>query len=178
MKSRIIETFVQAENRNHDNGSSDGSSLLDLITKEVSAQAISIGGVIIGKLAGFDDTGSPLVSFVAEISHEEIIARSMIALRENQIGCEVVLAFEHGDFSKPIVMGSLCQPESSPSHERTVAELDGERVTLTAQREIVLRCGKASITLTRAGKILIRGTYLLSRSSGVNRVKGGSVQIN
>ena len=41
-----------------------------------------------------------------------------------------------------------------------------------------LRCGKASITLTRAGKVLIRGAYLLSRSSGVNRIKGGSVQIN
>ena len=49
---------------------------------------------------------------------------------------------------------------------------------LTAEHEIVLRCGKASLTLTRAGKVLIRGTYLLSRSSGVNRIKGGSVQIN
>ena len=33
-------------------------------------------------------------------------------------------------------------------------------------------------TLTRAGKILIRGAYLLARSSGVNRIQGGSVQIN
>ena len=44
--------------------------------------------------------------------------------------------------------------------------------------EIELRCGKASLILTRAGKVLIRGAYLLSRSSGVNRIKGGSVQIN
>ena len=58
------------------------------------------------------------------------------------------------------------------------ATLDGEQLVLTAQNEIVLRCGKASLTLTRAGKVLIRGTYLLSRSSGVNRIKGGSVQIN
>ena len=42
----------------------------------------------------------------------------------------------------------------------------------------VLVRGKASITLTREGKVLIRGTYLSSRSSGVNRIKGGSVQIN
>ena len=46
---------------------------------------------------------------------------------------------------------------------------------LTADKEIELRCGKASITLTKAGKILLRGEYLLSRSSGVNRIKGGSV---
>jgi hypothetical protein len=42
----------------------------------------------------------------------------------------------------------------------------------------VLRCGKASITLTSAGKVLIRGTYVLSRSSGVNKIKGGSIQLN
>ncbi|MEP7119602.1 MAG: hypothetical protein ABJE95_01785, partial [Byssovorax sp.] len=36
----------------------------------------------------------------------------------------------------------------------------------------------SSITLTRAGKILIRGAYVLTRSSGVNRIQGGSVQIN
>jgi hypothetical protein len=53
-----------------------------------------------------------------------------------------------------------------------------ERLELTAEKEIVLRVGDASITLTRAGKIILRGTYVLSRSSGVNRIKGGSVQIN
>lgn len=55
---------------------------------------------------------------------------------------------------------------------------DGERVTLEASKEIVLRCGKSSLTLTRAGKIIIRGKYVLSDSSGVNRIQGGSVQIN
>ena len=58
------------------------------------------------------------------------------------------------------------------------AKLDGEQVTLSAEKEIVLKCGKSSITLTKAGKIIIRGEYVLSRSSGVNKIKGGSVQIN
>jgi hypothetical protein len=57
-------------------------------------------------------------------------------------------------------------------------EGDGERLVFSAEKEIVLRCGNASITLTRAGKVLIRGAYLLARSSGVNRIQGGSVQIN
>jgi hypothetical protein len=47
-----------------------------------------------------------------------------------------------------------------------------------AKEQVVLKCGKASITLTKAGKVLIQGSYVLSRSSGINRVKGGSVQIN
>jgi type VI secretion system secreted protein VgrG len=57
-------------------------------------------------------------------------------------------------------------------------EVDSEALTLSANREIVIRCGEASITLTRAGKILVKGKYLLGRSSGVNRIKGGSVQIH
>ena len=62
--------------------------------------------------------------------------------------------------------------------ERAVDAAIPERLELIAEREIVLRVGDASITLTRAGKIILRGTYVLSRSSGVNRIKGGSVQIN
>ena len=53
-----------------------------------------------------------------------------------------------------------------------------ERLIVTAKEQVVIRCGKASITLTRAGKVLIQGEYVLSRSAGVNRVKGGSVQLN
>jgi hypothetical protein len=41
--------------------------------------------------------------------------------------------------------------------------VDGKRVTFDAKEEIVMRWGKASITLTRAGKVLIRGAYFLNR---------------
>jgi hypothetical protein len=57
-------------------------------------------------------------------------------------------------------------------------EADAERLIVSAKDQLVLRCGKASITLTKAGKVLIQGTYLSNQSSGVNRIKGGSVQIN
>jgi hypothetical protein len=57
-------------------------------------------------------------------------------------------------------------------------DADGERLLITARHQLVLRCGKAAITLTQAGKVLIEGTYLSSRSTGVNRIKGGSVQLN
>lgn len=56
--------------------------------------------------------------------------------------------------------------------------VDGKRVVLEGQEEVVLKCGEASITLTSNGKVVIRGKYLLSRSSGVNRILGGSVQVN
>jgi hypothetical protein len=57
-------------------------------------------------------------------------------------------------------------------------QADGERQVITAEREIVLKCGHASITLTRAGKVIIKGTYVLSRSSGYNKIKGAAIDIN
>ena len=59
-----------------------------------------------------------------------------------------------------------------------VLNVDGKRIVIEGKEEIVLQCGESSITLTKAGKILIRGKYLVSRSSGVNRILGGSVQVN
>ncbi|RMI00751.1 MAG: hypothetical protein D6681_11200, partial [Calditrichaeota bacterium] len=116
-------------------------------------------------------------------------ACSAVVFQQNDLGREVALVFEKGDPQKPIIVGPLCHPEkaSQPISENGRAAeadspveacVDGHRITITAKKEIVLRCGKASITLTHAGKILIRGKYVLSRSSGVNRIKGGSVQIN
>src|SRR5262245_19211651 len=61
---------------------------------------------------------------------------------------------------------------------RLEAVVDGRRVVVEAQDEIVLRCGEASVTLRRNGRIVVRGTYVETRSKGVNRIKGGTVQIN
>jgi hypothetical protein len=58
-----------------------------------------------------------------------------------------------------------------------VAEVDG-RVELVGQREVVLRCGPASIRLTPDGRVTIRGTRILSRADGPNRVQGASVELN
>ena len=58
------------------------------------------------------------------------------------------------------------------------ARLDGESVVLEGEREVVLRCGDASLTLRRDGKAIIRGTYVETHSKGVNRIKGGAVKIN
>jgi hypothetical protein len=58
------------------------------------------------------------------------------------------------------------------------ANIDGRRVHIVAQDEIVLECGQASITLRRNGRIIVRGTYVETHSDGTNRIKGGQVRIN
>jgi hypothetical protein len=58
------------------------------------------------------------------------------------------------------------------------ASVDGRRIKVFAQDEIVFECGQASITLRRNGRIIIRGTYVETHSEGTNRIKGGQVRIN
>ena len=58
------------------------------------------------------------------------------------------------------------------------ATIDRDRIVLEAKKEVVLRCGKASLTLTADGKIVIKGANLLTTSSGAHRIRGASVSIN
>jgi hypothetical protein len=137
-----------------------------------------IFGAVTGVLTGFSENGAPLVDFPENKIKRALIARSTLPVSETQVGQEVVLLFERGDVAQPIIVGSI-QPLQQPEGKGAVAvTLDGEQLIFTAEKEIVLRCGKSSITLTRAGKVLIRGEYVLSRASGENRIKGGSVQIH
>ena len=55
---------------------------------------------------------------------------------------------------------------------------DGRRVTVEAADELTLRCGQASLTLRADGKVVVRGTHILSHSTGPHRLKGGSFSIN
>ena len=99
------------------------------------------------------------------------------------VGQQAVVVFEGGDPSKPLIVGFIepldpPRPDGSPGMPVIEADVDGRRVRLTAQDEIVLECGSASVTLRRNGRVVIRGTYVETRSDGTNRIKGGQVQIN
>jgi hypothetical protein len=70
------------------------------------------------------------------------------------------------------------EEQSAPPPSLEVDAGVEDEFVLTAAKQLTLRCGESSITLTAAGKIILRGKYIVSRSSGVQRIKGGSVQIN
>lgn len=140
-----------------------------------------INGVRTGVLIGFKDAGvTPLVVFPGQPQTAAIPARTTVDLHGAHIGRSVVLMFEAGDPLQPIVMGCIKGESTALAEQpgRVEVDADGERLIVSAKEQLVLRCGKASITLTKAGKVLIQGAYVSSRSTGVNRVRGGSVQIN
>jgi hypothetical protein len=195
MKKTWLDTVLAGTASSHATQTVDTETLFeqqkDVATSEEKRSTLHpprLEGVVLGILVGFNETGVPLVNFPANPTGDPIPARSAVALGKDTVARDIALLFEDCDPCRPIVMGLIQHPEDTrpmPSESARregqspiEADVDGERIVFTAKKEIVLRCGKASITLTRAGKVLIRGAYLLSRSSGVNRIKGGSVQIN
>jgi Domain of unknown function (DUF6484) len=150
--------------------------------KVYEREVACLPGAVMGVLIGFQDEGrTPLVIFRGQVGNAAIPARSSQDVHGTHIGREVVLVFEGGDPRRPIIVGCMAREATCPMQkEAGVVEVDadGERLLVSAREQLVLRCGKAQITLTSAGKVLIEGTYISSRSAGVVRVSGGSVQLN
>lgn len=160
--------------------SSEASASAD-VAASVDVTPARIDGVLTGVLIGFKNSGAvPLVIFPGQPHSAAVAARTIVDLQGAHIGRQVVLMFDGGDPMRPIVMGCI-HGEATALTERpgqVEVDADGERLLVTAKEQLVLRCGKASITLTKSGKVLIQGAYVSSRSTGVMRIKGGSVQLN
>ncbi len=148
-----------------------------------------------GRLVGWAE-GQPLVQVGdgaapaparSMIQLDEARARALVAERR-----EVVLLLEDGDPARPIVAGLLDAaprpPSATPGLEAALeatlgagpreTELDGQRLVLEAREELVLRCGEASVTLRRDGRLVIKGLYVETHAGGTNRIKGATVKIN
>lgn len=162
----------------------DANEFSELTRREVaSPSSPAPTGAATARLHGFDLDEQPLVVGLPSLPYEIVTARTTIALLRHHVGSTVVVVFESGDVRRPIILGVVHDahsnvPASQPPSPVVSAQIDDQRLVLTAEREIVLKCGEASITLTRAGKVLIKGTYVLSRSSGYNKIKGAAVDIN
>lgn len=163
-----------------------GDELAALVRKPAmfaDAGRLDSAGALVARLHGFDLDDRPLVSNLELLPGQIVTARTTTSLLREMIGSSVLIVCERGDPSLPIIIGVLqppaaCSPPQQDIGRRVSVEADGERHEITAEREIVLRCGDASITLTRAGKVLIKGNYIVSRSTGYNKIKGAAVDIN
>lgn len=150
--------------------------LRDVITQTPPRPAHA-DGIAVGIFEGTGEDGSTLVS-IATFGLSRIPARSISPLHPSQIGQALALGFEAGDPLRPIVLGVMLATPAAPARAPDELLLDGERVTLTAQHEIELRCGEAALILSADGRIQLRGTYITSQASATQRILGGSVNVN
>jgi len=176
---------AQGETNGRDDAAQEASGedhLRRLLDRPAVVSPGALGSVVLGELLGLKDHGRrPLVAYPGQSGTAAMAARSVVDLHASHVGRQVLLVFEDGNPSRPIILGTLRPDEGAPFETRPgqmEIDSDGERLIVSAKEQLVLRCGQASITLTKNGEVLLRGTYLSTHASGVNRIKGGSVQIN
>jgi Domain of unknown function (DUF6484) len=148
------------------------------------------GGVVIGRVVSFEggelrveyrgSRGKPLAARVSAALDDAALAAAALE------GQEAVLLFEAGDAARPVVVALLRSATplvdallSAPLPKAgKVARLDGRRVVLEGQEEVVLQCGRASLTLRRDGRVVLRGVNVVTQAEQVQKIRGGKVQIN
>ncbi len=147
------------------------------------------GELLLGTLVDIDGEGLPCVRATYKGTSRRLVATPAVRVTREYLGRQVVIMFAGGSIQAPVLLGFVHSPldmaleefagESENDSSATMeAEVDGEKTVIEGNQQIVLRCGAASITLTESGKIVLRGEHLVSRSSGVNRILGASIQMN
>lgn len=155
---------------------------------DVKGLASLTAGLRTGRITAIDEDGVLEVDFDGNrypgLKARHLGSLSYELLRSAwQNEADVLIGFERNDLRQPVVMDVIREQVQPELAAQSLDEIDdvciqGKRIRFDACEQITFKCGKASITLTRAGKVMVRGAYVSSRSSGVNTLKGGSVRIN
>ena len=159
-----------------------GPELLD-------APQAAASGLCLGTLVSAVPGAGLRVVYPGPDGWDPVEAHATVAVTPGDVGRQVVLAFP-GDPRRPVVLGVLQQNPvrandadmqaaagTLPERARQV-RVDGKAVEIEAERELVLRCGKSSITLRAGGDVIVKGMRIVSRARATNKIKGGNVLIN
>src|SRR5262249_24352207 len=158
----------------------DALELLGVLAGEVgepSAFAAS-SSLTAGRIVAFMEGLRPLITLPDHPGAPTVVARTTVSLGPDDVGRDVVVWT--GPSLGPVVLGKLLDAVEARESAVTpvTVESDGDRIVLVADKTISLRCGKASITLSGDGSVIIEGARVTSRSIGINRVMGAAVHIN
>jgi hypothetical protein len=150
----------------------DDEDIIDLVTVYTGKEA-RIEGVVAGRIEGFTRLGRPRVNFSANRSGHPVTARTTAPLSRLHSGGDVALMFEETDPNKPIIIGLMHNPVQAGK----IGD-DEKTAVIASDREVLIRCGEASIHLRRDGKIIIKGKDILSRARRNHDIKGGMINLN
>jgi len=168
-------------------GDEAGELLRQLLSAAPSVRRPELGQVITGHLQGIDDEGRIL--FAPE-NHDgpplpvaiglSLSDGALVPAARNQQRALVVCTND----SPPrlILIGLVRERVSASAREAGPGQLelkmDGETLRLSAQHEIELKCGNASLVLRQSGRVILKGTHVVTTSTGPVKVKGATIDLN
>jgi hypothetical protein len=164
-----------------------GELLRELLSAPPAAEHLPPGQIITGHLQGIDDEGRvlfapelhdgpPLPVAIGTALSDGVLVP---AARQQQRA----LVVRTSDAPPRLVLIGLVR-ERVAAAARDAApgqlelKLDGETLRLTAEHEIELKCGNASLILRRSGRVILKGTHVVTTSTGPVKVKGATIDLN
>ncbi len=102
------------------------------------------------------------------------LAHSLTPYADFAADDQVVVAHVAGSESDLVILGRLFNPQAPPRDVR----INGRKVALEANTELILRCADATVRIAHDGLVAIRGDRIVTEAQGTNRIRGGSVEIN
>lgn len=187
--SQLTSSSIEGRSRTLSEATTgDAAELLrQILDGPLSGARAETAQVITGHLRGVDDEGRILfepeqsgggpvpVAIGAAISDGVLIPAA-----RNQQRALVVRTSENP--SRLILIALVRERVSAAARDAAPGQLevkvDGETLRLTADHEIELRCGKASLILRQSGRVILKGTHVVTSSRGPLKVKGATVEIN
>lgn len=152
-----------------------------------SSSVVSDYYTVVGSVQEINASGIPLICIEErgpELLEAELgISASDVELLKT-LPVKAVIVCSSNVSSRPIITSlvrtQLSRGELDVINARSGQDVsvDGRVVRISGKEEMLFECGKSSILLRRDGKVVIKGTQLLSRASGSNKLKGSSVNIN
>ncbi len=166
-----------------------GDSQLDALLRRRPSRtsAAATGAALSGQLDGFDSEGRLLfrpdgdpnlrvpVGIGAALSDGAVVK----AARQ---GARALVVRTVDPSPSWMLVGLIRDRVAASARDARAGELevqvDGETLRLTAENNIELRCGSASLTLRKDGKVVLSGTYIVSNSRGANKIRGATISLN
>lgn len=143
----------------------------------------AVGDVVLAVVNAINGHGEALVDLALDGVTTAVWASVAGHIDESGIGRTAVVMFIAGEWERPLVVGLVRAADAAPvpAPAETVPDAPAraeKHVVVEAGEALTLKCGKASLTMQKNGRLVLRGTDIASYASGTQRINGAIVEVN
>jgi hypothetical protein len=158
---------------------------MSINTETYLAELVQNQEVMRGRICGIETDGTLVVS--SQMDSDDLCKCDLLHTGGNsgielEVGALVLYLASNDQNTNGCVLGKIGKYKPNSKSEKSVSndtqEINVKSIQIVAQDNLILRCGEGSLIISKDGSIILRGSKILSRAKGVNKVKGAAVQIN